>query len=567
MKRIVLAFVALLIATSLFSRTDFPEEIEKQFALRGEIYFKTVAGSPFEVSTLTRIISISNVKDGEVFAYANRDEFTLFLELGIPYTLLQHPGTLLSEKELNMGGDHQKGAKTVWNFYPTYPQYVDFMVGFASDHPDICRLDTIGTSINGRLLLAVKISDSVNLDQGEPRFFYTSSIHGDELTGYILMMHLIDSLLTGYNVVPRITDLVNNHEIYINPLANPDGTYKGGNSTVNGAVRYNANWKDLNRNFPDPKGGPNPTGAWEKETKAFMAYDTAHSFTLSMNFHGGAEVFNYPWDTWVKHHADDAWMQFAGREWADTVHHYSYPGYMTFMNNGITNGNFWYEIEGGRQDYTTYFHYGREITLEISDTMLMPANKHLTYWKYNRNALLNFIEESGYGINGQITDSVTGEPLDAKVSITGHDIDHSEVYSTLPSGWYYRLIAEGTYDLTFSRAGYFSKTISASSSKWNTTRLNVKLVPTNIGLTPTLNKARLTISPNPCNGAFMVHFPANTGEFHLIVTDGLGKNVYNSVVNGANGNAAIDLGQSPAGIYLVRLMRNNSVWEQKLMVR
>jgi len=49
---------------------------------------------------------------------------------------------------------------------------------------------------------------------------YTSSMHGDELTGYVLMLRLIDSLLSTYGTNPRVTNLVNNFEIWINPLAN-----------------------------------------------------------------------------------------------------------------------------------------------------------------------------------------------------------------------------------------------------------------------------------------------------------------------------------------------------------
>ncbi|MCK7539529.1 MAG: hypothetical protein MZV63_55810 [Marinilabiliales bacterium] len=51
---------------------------------------------------------------------------------------------------------------------------------------------------------AVKISDSVNYDRGVPQVFLTSSIHGDETTGYVTMMHLIDSTLNAYGSSTRI---------------------------------------------------------------------------------------------------------------------------------------------------------------------------------------------------------------------------------------------------------------------------------------------------------------------------------------------------------------------------
>ena len=59
---------------------------------------------------------------------------------------------------------------------------------------------------------------------------------------------------------------------------------------------------------------------------------------MSCNFHTGAEVFNYPWDTWNNLTADDGWWQNVASMYADTVHDYSSPGYFDYLNNGITNG-------------------------------------------------------------------------------------------------------------------------------------------------------------------------------------------------------------------------------------
>lgn len=64
------------------------------------------------------------------------------------------------------------------------------------------------------------------------------------------MLRLIDTLLSSYGTDQRLTNLINNLEIWICPDTNPDGTYYGGNNSVSGARRYNYNGYDLNRNFP-----------------------------------------------------------------------------------------------------------------------------------------------------------------------------------------------------------------------------------------------------------------------------------------------------------------------------
>ena len=106
------------------------------------------------------------------------------------------------------------------------------MQAFADSFPEICKLHSIGTLSSGRELLIVQISDNVGIKENEPSFLYTSSMHGDELAGYILSLRLIDYILNNYNNQNRITNIVNEIDLWINPLANPDGAYAGGNQNV-----------------------------------------------------------------------------------------------------------------------------------------------------------------------------------------------------------------------------------------------------------------------------------------------------------------------------------------------
>jgi PKD repeat protein len=438
---------------------------------RGEVYFSFQFTDNSQVSELTRIISISKVSGNTIYAYANLKEFTEFISYGYDYEVLTAPSELFPVQMT----DNPKQVLT-WNYYPTYPAYEAIMQQFVTDHPDICKLVTISTLASGRKILAVRISDNVNIQENEPEFLYTSSIHGDETTGYILMLHLADYLLSGYGTDARITNMVNNTDIVICPLANPDGTYHGGNNSVNGATRYNANNVDLNRNYADPKVGPHPDGnAWQPETVAFMNFAGFNSFTMAANFHGGAEVVNYPWDTWSKLTADDAWWYYVSREYADTVHQNAPASYMNFQNNGVTNGYAWYEVNGGRQDYMNYFRNCREVTIELSDTKLLPENQLITYWNYNYRSLLNYIEESGYGLHGLVTDSMSGQPLNAKVYISGFDKDSSHVYTDPQVGDYHRLLKGGIYTLTYSAVGYASKTFTVQVADKQTKILDVQL--------------------------------------------------------------------------------------------
>ncbi len=443
-------------------------------AIAGETYFKFSIDSPEELRKLTRVVSIDNVVGKEVYAYANERELEEFKALGYTYEALQHPGTLIQPR---MAAD--KRGMDEWDSYPTYEAYVSMMYQFESDYPLICDVQTVGYSVEGREIIFARISDNVYVDENEPEVCYSSTMHGNEICGYVLMIRLIDSLLTGYTAAdPRIVDMVNNLDIWINPNANPDGTYNGGNHTVFGATRYNANSVDLNRNFPDPQDGQHPDGnSWQAETVVMMDLAEEQRFVISGNHHTGAEVLNYPWDTWAQRHADDQWFQDICHAYADTVQAYS-SGYMTGFDDGITNGYDWYTIAGGRQDYMTYFRGGREVTFELSDQQLLPGDQLPAHWEYNKRSFLAYLENALYGIRGIVTDAITGDPVDAVITVVGHDIDSARVFTDPDVGDYYRMIESGTWSLEFTAVGYVPQTISGIVvTDCNTTVVDVQLEP------------------------------------------------------------------------------------------
>ncbi len=442
-------------------------------AASDENYIRLQITSRPQINKLTHIISIDGVVGDTVYAYASSEQLAELSTMGYSYVLLPHPSSLYVPPTA------AAAFPGAWDTYPTYDQYVAWMQQNALAYPTLYHLDTIGTTVQGRLLLMATISNSVNSESAEPEVLYTSSMHGDEVLGYVLMLHFIDTLLTSYGQDSYLTGLVNGLKIYVCPLANPDGTYNGGNSTVAGATRGNGNGVDLNRNYPDPLDGPHPDlHDWQPETVAFMNFANTHSPILGANFHGGFEVVNYPWDCWVNRHADEAWFLLVSHQFADTCHQYGRYGYMTNWGSGVTDGYDWFQVDGGRQDYMNYFHGCREVTIEISGTKIMREDSLLDYWEYDRRSFFQFIEQALYGIQGRVTNSSNGEPLAATVHVMNHDIDHSEVYTDPTIGDYHRPIKAGSYNLQFSAVGFVTKTIyNVSIADRSTTALDVQLDP------------------------------------------------------------------------------------------
>ena len=446
----------------------FSQNIDDLFTDKGEIYFSFEYENKNQLNEFSKLISIDHKTNDEIaYAYANKSEFAKFLQQGISYQLIE-------KKPLN----YINNSKNNWDYYPTYTEYTNMMQAFADSFPAICKLHHLGALNSGREILILQISDNVGQKENEPAFLYTSSMHGNELTGYILSLRLVDYILNGYGNNSRLTDLVNEIDIWINPLANPDGAYAGGNQDVWSATRYNANLADLNRNYPDPQDGPHPDGnPWQDETEFFMGLADTVNFTISANMHGGTELVNYPWDTWSTLAADNNWWEYVSMEYADSCQANSSSGYFNSQNNGITNGYDWYEVDGGRQDYMNYFRYCREFTLELSNDKTPNPNDLPMLWDANYTSLLNYMEQSLFGLRGIVTDSITGAPLKAKIEILGHDVDSSHVYSNLPIGNYHRHIYQGNYNITFSKSGYYPKTINSTILNNDIVFENMQLVP------------------------------------------------------------------------------------------
>jgi len=447
----------LLVSLAFFSMGSIPESNDNDARLRDLVgqYGQAEVTVPYSdiksIDDLTRRVSILSVRDKLIHISLS--------PLTVEWFILQKFNYSIKESAENKGIISSKSMNQAmeWDKYPTYPQYDSIMQSFVRLYPSLCHLDTIGTSIKGKLILALKISDNAAKDEDEPEVFYSSSMHGDEIGGFVLMLRLADYLLKNYNINSRVKNLVDNLEIWINPLSNPDGTYRTGN-TITSPTRFNSNGVDLNRNFPDPF---QPLEKQEKENIEMISFMRKHRFVLSANFHTGSELVNYPWDRWLsKIHADDDWFYDISRAYADTVHLYSGTGYMTELNNGITRGALWYVIYGGRQDFITWELHGREVTIELDDQTITPESQLPLLWQYNWHSLIGYLENALYGIHGIVLDSSSSLPVQAKVFIAGHDKDSSQVYSDKLTGSFYRFLSPGLWNLTFTAPGYNYLTVN-----------------------------------------------------------------------------------------------------------
>lgn len=203
--------------------------------------------------------------------------------------------------------------------YHTVAEAHTEMAAYVAAHPAIALLDTIGFSIEGRPIEAIKISDNVDSQEAEPEALIVGCHHARELMSVEIPLYLMRRLLDGYGVDPLVTSLVDGRQIWIVPIENPDGhvyveQHSGGQSDTWWRKNRRPNpdgtfGVDLNRNYSylwgydDIGSSPTPSSEVyrgvapfsEPESAALRDLVAAHAFGISCSFHSYGDLVLYPW--------------------------------------------------------------------------------------------------------------------------------------------------------------------------------------------------------------------------------------------------------------------------------
>lgn len=275
--------------------------------------------------------------------------------------------------------------RTLVEAYPSYKEIASELKTLAECFPDTAKVYSIGKSVEGRPLLVLKISRNVNVDDGRPEFKYIANMHGDEVVGRELLMKLSQELLEKDGKDPVITKLLDDVQIHILVSMNPDGAAR--------QRRGNVNYVDLNRNFPDftTQDNRNTPAGRAPETQAVMRWQQNHHFCLSANFHGGAEVVNYPWDAISDPFPLEAKVKRLSLHYANLA---KYIGASQTFRHGITNGYAWYKVKGGMQDWSYHWYNDLQLTIELSKSKWPDPSRVSYYYSQNRAALLDLIGQA-----------------------------------------------------------------------------------------------------------------------------------------------------------------------------
>ncbi|MFQ5453135.1 MAG: M14 family zinc carboxypeptidase [Candidatus Zixiibacteriota bacterium] len=254
--------------------------------------------------------------------------------------------------------------------YKTLDEINDYLDTIIANHRDIVSDKiSIGQTIEGRDIWAVKISDNPDIDEDEPEVLYTAAIHAREVITPEVLFFFMDELTDKYGFWPDETEIVNSRELWFIMVANPDGYFHNEAIAPNGGGMWRKNRRnngdgtygvDLNRNFGYEWGrddiGSSPytddqtyrgTAPFsEPETQALRDFISSRQFIITVYYHSYSNLILYPWGYDYLLTPDNDIFVFLG----DSINAF----------NGYTPGPVWslYIVNGGSDDWG----YGEQVT-------------------------------------------------------------------------------------------------------------------------------------------------------------------------------------------------------------
>ncbi|MEX1366570.1 MAG: M14 metallopeptidase family protein [Nannocystaceae bacterium] len=175
----------------------------------------------------------------------------------------------------------------------------------AATRPDLVSLETIGSSLQGRPLRALRIHGP-----GRPRarMLVNGGLHAREWISMMVTTCVADRLVRGYDDDPRLRRFVDEVELTVVPVANPDGyVHSWGRDRYWRKNRRGDHGVDLNRNFGVAWGGNGSSanrrsqvyrgeGPFsEPEAAALRDFVQAEGISAHIDFHSYGQLLLHPW--------------------------------------------------------------------------------------------------------------------------------------------------------------------------------------------------------------------------------------------------------------------------------
>jgi len=265
----------------------------------------------------------------------------------------------------NMEATYASRSKGVgFGIYHTWSENIAFVDSLHLLYPQVVSEKwSIGQSHEGRDIWAFRVSANPEVDENEPEILIDGLHHAREIIASEFPIMFAEYLAMNYGTDPAITYLLDNRELYVVPVVNPDGFVYNESTNPNGGGMWRKNRRnngggsygvDPNRNYPymwgldnqgsspDPSSDTyrGPSAGSEPEIQAMMAFINDHNFITHDSVHSYSNLTLYPW----------------GYTSTDSPHHstFVHMGLEMTKFNGYEPGqpsDILYDVNGGANDW------------------------------------------------------------------------------------------------------------------------------------------------------------------------------------------------------------------------
>lgn len=243
------------------------------------------------------------------------------------------------------------------------------LTGLATANPGVAQIFTYGTSVEGRTLRGLKISDNVAINEpAEGDLVFVGLHHAREWLTAEMSLYLADQLLARRQTDPALRACMDNLQIWIIPVVNPDGYAYSAAAPGNRYWRKNRSTNydgtrgvDLNRNYgyqwgmgaggsegstyPYDDTYIGPSAFSEPETAALR--DFVHGLAnprALVSYHTYSELFLRPWSYSLADPPGEPTLAFIARDSIAriaAVHGHTYAEEIWYRSFGETTDYFW----------------------------------------------------------------------------------------------------------------------------------------------------------------------------------------------------------------------------------
>jgi len=290
--------------------------------------------------------------------------------------------------------------------YSTYQSMTTKLKQVATQYSNLATLTDIGDSwekTQGKADRDIWAMHITGKSSGtKPAVLFMGNHHAREVVTVELPMLLINHLLENYGKDKEVTDLVDNRDIWIIPMVNPDGHIKveqGRDWRKNTDTSSGGNGVDLNRNYGYKWGtsgtshSPNndtycgKSAFSEPETQAIRNFEDAHkNIKASISWHSFANTVMWPWSYAGTTAPDSVKLSEIGTQMA------SFSGYEPEQSSDM------YPSSGDTDDWGYSQHKIFGYTIEVgtwNDGFDPPYSSMPKFWKENLPMCMYLLKTAG----------------------------------------------------------------------------------------------------------------------------------------------------------------------------